>query len=155
MKGVRQNTFLFISRVNVFPADVCWASVLQIVKLQSKIRMVIDNHHNTPREMMFESARVRKLYPQRESFLPLPASHGIMSIFQKRDAFCHLLQLMKMRHSQQSEPDVISVFVGTWNMGKHLPPTNRGADAISFDLVIITVLCLQVDPPLHVLCRPG
>lgn len=24
---------------------------------------------------------------------------------------------MKTRHSQQSEPDVISVFVGTWNMG--------------------------------------
>ncbi|TNM99148.1 hypothetical protein fugu_013712 [Takifugu bimaculatus] len=71
--------------------------ILQIVKLQSKIRMVIDSHHNTPREMTFESAR-------------------------KRDAFCHLLQLMKMRHSQQSEPDVISVFVGTWNMGGSPPP---------------------------------
>lgn len=39
---------------------------------------------------------------------------------------------MKMRHSQQSEPDVISVFVGTWNMGKRLEPTSRGANAISF-----------------------
>lgn len=26
---------------------------------------------------------------------------------------------MKTRHSQLSEPDVISVFVGTWNMGNH------------------------------------
>lgn len=63
MRGVRQNAFLFISHVNVVPADVCWASVLHIVKLQSKIRMVIDSHHNTPREMTFESVRVRKLYP--------------------------------------------------------------------------------------------
>lgn len=90
--------------------------------------MFIDSHHSTPWEMTFESARVTKLYPQMESFSPLPAFHGIISIFQKRDAFCHLLQLMKMRHSQQSEPDVISVFVGTWNMGKPLPPTNRGTD---------------------------
>lgn len=89
-----------------------------------------------------------------ELFSPLPASHGIISILQKRDAFCHLLQLMKMRHSQQSEPDVISVFVGTWNMGKLLPPTNRGTDATSFYFIVIT-LCLQVDHPLHVLCRPG
>lgn len=37
---------------------------------------------------------------------------------QKRDAFCQLLQLMKTRHSQLTEPDVVSVFVGTWNMGK-------------------------------------
>lgn len=156
MRGVRQNAFLFISHVNVFPADVCWASVLQIVKLQSKIRMVIDSHHNTPREMLFESARVRKFYPQMESFSPFPASHGVISIFQKRDAFCHLLQLMKMRHSQQSEPDVISVFVGTWNMGKRLPPTSRGTDAIKFLFRrYYSVLCLQVDHPLHVLCRPG
>ncbi|XP_054453301.1 LOW QUALITY PROTEIN: inositol polyphosphate phosphatase-like 1b [Anoplopoma fimbria] len=74
--------------------------ILQIVKFQSspaKVRMVVDSHHNTPREMTFESAR-------------------------KRDAFCQLLQLMKTRHSQLREPDVISVFVGTWNMGGSPPP---------------------------------
>nr|XP_046261218.1 inositol polyphosphate phosphatase-like 1b [Scatophagus argus] len=74
--------------------------ILQIVKFQSspaKVRMVVDSHHSTPREMMFESAR-------------------------KRDAFCQLLQLMKTRHSQLSEPDMISVFVGTWNMGGSPPP---------------------------------
>uniref|UniRef100_G3PYJ6 phosphatidylinositol-3,4,5-trisphosphate 5-phosphatase n=1 Tax=Gasterosteus aculeatus aculeatus TaxID=481459 RepID=G3PYJ6_GASAC len=42
--------------------------------------------------------------------------------FQKRDAFCRLLQLTKTRHSQLREPDVISVFVGTWNMGGSPPP---------------------------------
>lgn len=63
MRGVRQNASLFISHVNTFPADICSPLVLQVVKLQSKIRMVIDSHHNTPREMMFESARVRKIIP--------------------------------------------------------------------------------------------
>lgn len=46
--------------------------------------------------------------------IPMP----VLSVsLQKREAFCQLLQLMKMRHSKQDEPDVISVFVGTWNMG--------------------------------------
>ncbi|XP_076595037.1 inositol polyphosphate phosphatase-like 1b [Chaetodon auriga] len=74
--------------------------ILQIVKFQSspaKVRMAVDSHHNAPREMTFESAR-------------------------KCDAFCQLLQLMKTRHSQLSEPDVVSVFVGTWNMGGSPPP---------------------------------
>lgn len=37
---------------------------------------------------------------------------------QKREAFCQLLQLMKNKHSKQDEPDMISVFIGTWNMGQ-------------------------------------
>lgn len=83
-----------------------------------------------------------KAWSSKGIILTLPASHGIISIFQKRDAFCHLLQLMKMRHSHQSEPDVISVFVGTWNMGKLLPPTRRGADATSFDFAVIPLFCV-------------
>ncbi|XP_041930599.1 inositol polyphosphate phosphatase-like 1b isoform X1 [Alosa sapidissima] len=74
--------------------------ILQLIKFQSspaKLRMVVDSHHNTPRELLFESAK-------------------------KREAFCHLLQLMKTRHLQQTEPDVISVFVGTWDMGGSPPP---------------------------------
>uniref|UniRef100_A0A672IDI5 phosphatidylinositol-3,4,5-trisphosphate 5-phosphatase n=1 Tax=Salarias fasciatus TaxID=181472 RepID=A0A672IDI5_SALFA len=74
--------------------------ILQIVKFQSspaKVRMVVGSHHNTPREMTFESAR-------------------------KCDSFCHLLQLMRTRHCQRSEPDMVSVFVGTWNMGGSPPP---------------------------------
>uniref|UniRef100_A0ACB8FFR9 Phosphatidylinositol 3,4,5-trisphosphate 5-phosphatase 2 n=1 Tax=Sphaerodactylus townsendi TaxID=933632 RepID=A0ACB8FFR9_9SAUR len=42
----------------------------------------------------------------------------------KREAFCQLLQLMKNRHSNQDEPDMISVFIGTWNMGSVPPPKN-------------------------------
>uniref|UniRef100_A0A8C4EWZ0 phosphatidylinositol-3,4,5-trisphosphate 5-phosphatase n=1 Tax=Dicentrarchus labrax TaxID=13489 RepID=A0A8C4EWZ0_DICLA len=38
-------------------------------------------------------------------------------VFQKREAFCQLLQLMKNKHSNQDEPDMISIFIGTWNMG--------------------------------------
>lgn len=40
----------------------------------------------------------------------------------KREAFCQLLQLMKNKHSQQDEPDMISIFIGTWNMGSVPPP---------------------------------
>ncbi|XP_064361342.1 phosphatidylinositol 3,4,5-trisphosphate 5-phosphatase 2 isoform X2 [Dromaius novaehollandiae] len=40
----------------------------------------------------------------------------------KREAFCQLLQLMKNRHSHQDEPDMISIFIGTWNMGSVPPP---------------------------------
>ncbi|XP_028272722.1 inositol polyphosphate phosphatase-like 1b isoform X2 [Parambassis ranga] len=74
--------------------------ILQMIKFHSspaKVRIVIDSQHSTPREMSFESAR-------------------------KCDSFCQLLQLMKSRHSQRSEPDMVSVFVGTWNMGGSPPP---------------------------------
>lgn len=40
---------------------------------------------------------------------------------QKREAFCQLLQLMKNKHSHQDEPDMISIFIGTWNMGQWGP----------------------------------
>nr|XP_033805399.1 phosphatidylinositol 3,4,5-trisphosphate 5-phosphatase 2 isoform X1 [Geotrypetes seraphini] len=42
----------------------------------------------------------------------------------KREAFCQLLQLMKNKHSKQDEPDMISVFIGTWNMGSVPPQKN-------------------------------
>lgn len=35
----------------------------------------------------------------------------------KREGFCQLLQLMKNKHTEKPEPDMITVFVGTWNMG--------------------------------------
>uniref|UniRef100_A0A671VK49 phosphatidylinositol-3,4,5-trisphosphate 5-phosphatase n=1 Tax=Sparus aurata TaxID=8175 RepID=A0A671VK49_SPAAU len=41
----------------------------------------------------------------------------VVCVFQKREAFCQLLQLMKNKHSNQDEPDMISIFIGTWNMG--------------------------------------
>ncbi|KAM6342064.1 LOW QUALITY PROTEIN: phosphatidylinositol 3,4,5-trisphosphate 5-phosphatase 2 [Podargus strigoides] len=39
----------------------------------------------------------------------------------KREAFCQLLQLMKNKHSHQDEPDMISIFIGTWNMASPPP----------------------------------
>ncbi|XP_029026997.1 phosphatidylinositol 3,4,5-trisphosphate 5-phosphatase 2A isoform X2 [Betta splendens] len=41
----------------------------------------------------------------------------IFTSAKKREAFCQLLQLMKNKHSNQDEPDMISIFIGTWNMG--------------------------------------
>uniref|UniRef100_A0A4X2M796 phosphatidylinositol-3,4,5-trisphosphate 5-phosphatase n=1 Tax=Vombatus ursinus TaxID=29139 RepID=A0A4X2M796_VOMUR len=40
----------------------------------------------------------------------------------KREGFCQLLQQMKNRHSEQPEPDMITIFIGTWNMGDTAPP---------------------------------
>ncbi|XP_045415558.1 phosphatidylinositol 3,4,5-trisphosphate 5-phosphatase 1 [Lemur catta] len=40
----------------------------------------------------------------------------------KREGFCQLLQQMKNRHSEQPEPDMITIFIGTWNMGNAPPP---------------------------------
>nr|XP_020465737.1 phosphatidylinositol 3,4,5-trisphosphate 5-phosphatase 1 [Monopterus albus] len=40
----------------------------------------------------------------------------------KREGFCQLLQQMKNKHSEKPEPDMITVFVGTWNMGNANPP---------------------------------
>nr|XP_033814736.1 phosphatidylinositol 3,4,5-trisphosphate 5-phosphatase 1 [Geotrypetes seraphini] len=40
----------------------------------------------------------------------------------KREGFCQLLQQMKNKHSGQPEPDMITIFIGTWNMGDAPPP---------------------------------
>ncbi|XP_019726761.1 inositol polyphosphate phosphatase-like 1b isoform X2 [Hippocampus comes] len=98
---VNAGVLLFDRKASSFDIErVSHDRVLQVVKYQSsptKVRVVIDSHHNAPREMIFESTR-------------------------KGNAFCQLIQLMKTRHSELSEPDVISVFVGTWNMGGFPPP---------------------------------
>ncbi|XP_067159975.1 phosphatidylinositol 3,4,5-trisphosphate 5-phosphatase 2 isoform X1 [Apteryx mantelli] len=76
--------------------------ILQLIKyqsVQSKVRLVYDRdqHKNLSRDFVFPNAR-------------------------KREAFCQLLQLMKIQHSNLDEPDLISVYVGTWNMGSTPPP---------------------------------
>uniref|UniRef100_A0A4W3I2V9 phosphatidylinositol-3,4,5-trisphosphate 5-phosphatase n=1 Tax=Callorhinchus milii TaxID=7868 RepID=A0A4W3I2V9_CALMI len=42
----------------------------------------------------------------------------------KREGFCQLLQQMKNKHSDHPEPDMITLFIGTWNMGDASPPSN-------------------------------
>ncbi|TUB03091.1 Phosphatidylinositol 3,4,5-trisphosphate 5-phosphatase 2A [Bagarius yarrelli] len=49
----------------------------------------------------------------------------------KREAFCQLLQLMKNKHSNQDEPDMISIFIGTWNMGSVPAPKGIGSWLLS------------------------
>ncbi|XP_061581491.1 inositol polyphosphate phosphatase-like 1b isoform X2 [Cololabis saira] len=98
---VDTGVLLFDRRAGSFSIErVSYARILQIVKFQSspaKVRVMVDSYHGTPREMTFESAR-------------------------KCDSFCQLLLLMKSRHSQRTEADFVSVFVGTWNMGGSPPP---------------------------------
>ncbi|XP_062495935.1 LOW QUALITY PROTEIN: phosphatidylinositol 3,4,5-trisphosphate 5-phosphatase 2-like [Pezoporus occidentalis] len=76
--------------------------ILQLIKyqsVQSKVRLLYDREpqKSLSRDFIFSSAR-------------------------KREAFCQLLQLMKIQHSNLDEPDLISVYVGTWNMGSTPPP---------------------------------
>lgn len=73
-----------------------------------------------------------------------------MCLPQKREAFCRLLQLMKATHSQQSELDVISVFVGTWNMGMDMQYiiNNKRYYSLKHNIVgkhftVVSVFCLQ------------
>ncbi|XP_053362074.1 inositol polyphosphate phosphatase-like 1b [Clarias gariepinus] len=98
---VNNGVLLFDRKTGTFGIEtITHERIVQVVKFQSspaKLKMVVDSHHKPPRELLFES-------------------------FKKREAFCQLLRLMKNRHSQQIEPDVISVFVGTWNMGGSPPP---------------------------------
>nr|XP_032801347.1 phosphatidylinositol 3,4,5-trisphosphate 5-phosphatase 2-like [Petromyzon marinus] len=76
--------------------------ILQLIKSQrfhNKLSIVFDRDRdkNNRRDFIFSDAR-------------------------KREAFCQLLQQMKVKHSHRDEPDMISVFVGTWNMGNAPPP---------------------------------
>ncbi|KAM6057017.1 LOW QUALITY PROTEIN: phosphatidylinositol 3,4,5-trisphosphate 5-phosphatase 2-like [Theristicus caerulescens] len=76
--------------------------ILQLIKYQSeqsKVRLVYDREpqRSLSRDLVFPNAR-------------------------KREAFCQLLQLMKIQHSNLDEPDLISVYIGTWNMGSTPPP---------------------------------
>ncbi|NWW74980.1 SHIP2 phosphatase, partial [Climacteris rufus] len=82
----------------VIPQD----KILQLIKYQSvqgKVRLVCarENQKSLSRDFIFPSAR-------------------------KREAFCQLLQLMRIQHSNLDEPELISVYVGTWNMGSTPPP---------------------------------
>uniref|UniRef100_A0A8C7G089 phosphatidylinositol-3,4,5-trisphosphate 5-phosphatase n=1 Tax=Oncorhynchus kisutch TaxID=8019 RepID=A0A8C7G089_ONCKI len=51
----------------------------------------------------------------------------IFTSSKKREAFCQLLQLMKNKHSNQDEPDMISIYIGTWNMGSVPSPKAVGS----------------------------
>ncbi|XP_016109918.1 phosphatidylinositol 3,4,5-trisphosphate 5-phosphatase 2A-like [Sinocyclocheilus grahami] len=55
----------------------------------------------------------------------------IFASAKKREAFCQLLQLMKNKHSNQDEPDMISIFIGTWNMGGVPAPKSMGSWILS------------------------
>ncbi|XP_056456273.1 inositol polyphosphate phosphatase-like 1b isoform X1 [Gadus chalcogrammus] len=98
---VDTGVLLFDKKTGTFGVEtISHERVLQVVQFHAspaKLRLAVDGHHSTPRELTFQSAR-------------------------KREAFCMLLQLMKTRHAKLGEPDLLSVFVGTWNMGGSPPP---------------------------------
>ncbi|NXL62682.1 SHIP2 phosphatase, partial [Chordeiles acutipennis] len=100
---VESGTVAITKRGNGSPEEtIPQNKILQLIKYQSvpsKVRLVYDRElqKSLSRDFIFPSAR-------------------------KREAFCQLLQLMKIQHSNLDEPDLISVYVGTWNMGSTPPP---------------------------------
>ncbi|XP_019391783.1 PREDICTED: phosphatidylinositol 3,4,5-trisphosphate 5-phosphatase 2 [Crocodylus porosus] len=100
---VEAGTVAIMKRGSSSPEEtITQDKILQLIKYQSmqtKVRLVYDReqHRNLIRDFLFQNAR-------------------------KREAFCQLLQLMKIQHSSLDEPDLISVYVGTWNMGSAPPP---------------------------------
>ncbi|NXS25591.1 SHIP2 phosphatase, partial [Mystacornis crossleyi] len=103
MVDVESGTVTVTKRGSSSPEEVIpQDKILQLIKyqsVQSKVRLVCarDNQKSLSRDFIFPSAR-------------------------KREAFCQLLQLMKIQHSNLDEPELISVYVGTWNMGSTPPP---------------------------------
>ncbi|XP_053316907.1 phosphatidylinositol 3,4,5-trisphosphate 5-phosphatase 1 isoform X2 [Spea bombifrons] len=82
----------------------------------------------------------------------------VFSDSKKREGFCQLLQQMKNKHSGQPEPDMLTIFTGTWNMGAAPPPKritswfmckgqgktrDETADYIEYDIYVIGT---QEDP---------
>ncbi|XP_041696636.1 phosphatidylinositol 3,4,5-trisphosphate 5-phosphatase 1 isoform X1 [Coregonus clupeaformis] len=75
--------------------------ILQLVKSQKVAKLVI-------------VVETEKEKTQRKEF--------VFDDTKKREGFCQLLQQMKNKHSDKPEPDMITLFVGTWNMGNASPP---------------------------------
>uniref|UniRef100_A0A8C9FJQ2 phosphatidylinositol-3,4,5-trisphosphate 5-phosphatase n=1 Tax=Pavo cristatus TaxID=9049 RepID=A0A8C9FJQ2_PAVCR len=103
MVDVEEGTVTVTKRGSGSPEEVIpQDKILQLIKyqsVQSKVRLVYnrDQQRSLSKDFVFPSAK-------------------------KREAFCQLLQLMKIQHSNLDEPDLISVYVGTWNMGSTPPP---------------------------------
>ncbi|XP_044146481.1 phosphatidylinositol 3,4,5-trisphosphate 5-phosphatase 1 isoform X2 [Bufo gargarizans] len=95
---------LIIKKAKDGPDDKYYASrkILQLIKSQklpNKLVIVLE----TEKEKI-----------QRKEY--------IFADSKKREGFCQLLQQMKNKHSDQLEPDMLSIFTGTWNMGDAPPP---------------------------------
>lgn len=95
---------LVIKKSKDGPDDKCYPSkkILQLIKSQklpNKLIIVLETE---------KEKTLRKEYLFADS--------------KKREGFCQLLQQMKNKHSDQLEPDMLTIFTGTWNMGDAPPP---------------------------------
>ncbi|XP_060723713.1 phosphatidylinositol 3,4,5-trisphosphate 5-phosphatase 1 isoform X2 [Tachysurus vachellii] len=75
------------------------------------LQLVKSKKMHTKLEILLETEKEKT---QRKEF--------VFNDTKKREGFCQLLQQMKNKHSDKAEPDMISLFVGTWNMGNASPP---------------------------------
>ncbi|XP_029463823.1 phosphatidylinositol 3,4,5-trisphosphate 5-phosphatase 2-like [Rhinatrema bivittatum] len=95
---------------------------LTVIKTGSSSPEEIINQDQISQLIKSQSARnkLRMMYVQ-----GLRKSQTWDFLFQtarKREAFCYLLQLIKIKHANLEEPDLISLYIGAWNMGGAPPP---------------------------------
>uniref|UniRef100_A0A8C6KWD1 phosphatidylinositol-3,4,5-trisphosphate 5-phosphatase n=1 Tax=Nothobranchius furzeri TaxID=105023 RepID=A0A8C6KWD1_NOTFU len=82
--------------------------------VHNKILQLVKSHKMHPKLVIVVETEREKI--QRKEF--------VFNDTKKREGFCQLLQQMKNKHSEKPEPDMITVFIGTWNMGNAGPPQN-------------------------------
>lgn len=123
--------------------------VRQLIKsqrVQNKLGIVFEKEKDKSqrKDFIFASAKVHAntiIQNPTLMFLLKLRKHHIVCVCaracvkQKREAFCQLLQLMKNKHSNQDEPDMISIFIGTWNMGQ---------THVSFVVLFVVLLFLSM-----------
>lgn len=105
--------------------------------MQNKLGIVFEKEKDKTqrKDFVFVSARVRgapRGWWAHGGGITGPCGAGGLTACpppQKREAFCQLLQLMKNKHSHQDEPDMISIFIGTWNMGERGHGSRAGGAA--------------------------
>lgn len=97
---------LYFKKTKDGPEDkyVVHNKILQLIKSQKM---------HTKLELVVETEKEKT---QRKEF--------VFNDTKKREGFCQLLQQMKNKHTDKPEPDMISIFIGTWNMGNASPPHN-------------------------------
>ncbi|XP_077147164.1 phosphatidylinositol 3,4,5-trisphosphate 5-phosphatase 1 isoform X1 [Ranitomeya variabilis] len=96
-------------------------------------KLIIKKAKDGPDEKFYTSKKILQLiksqkFPNKLTIVletekeKIQRKEYIFADSKKREGFCQLLQQMKNKHSDQLEPDMLTIFTGTWNMGDAPPP---------------------------------
>ncbi|CAJ0944611.1 unnamed protein product [Ranitomeya imitator] len=116
-------------------------------------KLIIKKAKDGPDEKFYTSKKILQLiksqkFPNKLTIVletekeKIQRKEYIFADSKKREGFCQLLQQMKNKHSDQLEPDMLTIFTGTWNMGQG-KTRDETADYIEHDIYVIGT---QEDP---------